>query len=166
MCRLHGDSILGSPGSDLQAKGGVWAGRWAVLTQCSPAVNHKPLPPGRHGAPAQAKLPRPPGSPLTLSSSICPETASHPGSHRCQVHCLIPSVSSQGAPCRKLPQPPNPYSPGHTLSEPPHFTQGHTLHENGAGIMDSVCSTSSGPNLEPVTQTTEWGSALSLGWSL
>lgn len=49
MCRLHGDSILGSPGSDLQAEGGVWAGRWVVLTQCSPAINHKPLPPGRHG---------------------------------------------------------------------------------------------------------------------
>lgn len=105
MCRLHGDRILGSPGSDLQAEGGVWAGRWVVLTQCSPAINHKPLPPGRHGAPARGELPRPPSSWLTLSSSTRPETARHPGSHRCQVHCLIPSVSSQGAPSRALPLP-------------------------------------------------------------
>lgn len=89
MCRLHGDSIPGSPGSHFQAEGGVWGGRWVVLTQCSPAVNHKPLPPGHPQGSLTGKAAQAP------SSSICPEMMSPPGSHRCQSHMLIPSVSSQ-----------------------------------------------------------------------
>lgn len=52
------------------------AGRWVVLTQCSPAVNHKPLPPGRSQGSALGKLLRPPGRQLTLGPPICPGTAS------------------------------------------------------------------------------------------
>lgn len=119
-------AILGSPASNLQAEGHVWAGRWVVLTQCSPAVNHKPLPPGR------AKLPQQPPAPRPGLKVQCPRKP--------QVSLLQPLVSrvsdQEAGPCVQS-CPPHP-SPPWEEAIGPRCAQRPTLLEKRVDATDTV----------------------------
>ena len=124
-------AILVSPGSDAQAEGHVWAGRWVVLTQHSPAINHKPRPPGR------TRLPQALGPETHPQLSQGPDTAMPQEDAGTTDPRTLPPGSKQGdSPCTKV-------ASTHDSSHPPGTSQGrplcrHTLHEEGAGATDTV----------------------------